>query len=117
MYGWMNKVLRVNLSLGTFAVEALRKDDARDFIGARGLGTKYFVDEVDPSVDALSPENKLLFVTGPLTGTLATSGGRYEVVTKGPLTGTIAASNSGGYWGGELKYAGYDMIIFEGMAP
>ncbi|QTX33004.1 aldehyde ferredoxin oxidoreductase family protein [Aminithiophilus ramosus] len=117
MYGWMNKVLRVNLSLGTFSVEALRKDDARDFIGARGLGTKYFVDEVDPTVDALSPENKLFFVTGPLTGTLATSGGRYEVVTKGPLTGTIAASNSGGYWGGELKYAGYDMIIFEGKAP
>lgn len=116
MYGWMNKVLRVNLSLGTFAVEPLKKDDAKAFLGARGLGTKYFVDEVDPSVEPLSPENKLLFVTGPLTGTLATSGGRYEVVTKGPLTGTIAASNSGGYWGGELKYAGYDMIIFEGKA-
>lgn len=116
MYGWMNKVLRVNLSMGTCAVEPLRKDDAKAFLGARGLGTKYFVDEVDPSVDPLSPENKLLFVTGPLTGTLATSGGRYEVVTKGPLTGTIAASNSGGYWGGELKYAGYDMIIFEGKA-
>lgn len=116
MYGWMNKVLRVNLSLGTFAVEALRRDDAREFIGARGLGTKYFVDEVDATVEPLSPENKLLFVTGPLTGTLATSGGRYEVVTKGPLTGTIAASNAGGYWGGELKYAGYDMIILEGRA-
>lgn len=116
MAAWKEKILRVNLSTGKISTEPLRREDARTYLGARGLGTKYFIDEVDPSVDALSPENKLIFATGPLTGTLATSAGRYDVVTKGLLTGTIAGSNSGGYWGPELKYAGYDMIIVEGKA-
>jgi ferredoxin len=58
--------------------------------------------------------NKIIWATGPLTGTMASTGGRYTVVTKGPLTGAIACSNSGGYWGAELKMAGWDMVIFEG---
>ncbi|HHV58167.1 MAG TPA: aldehyde ferredoxin oxidoreductase family protein [Firmicutes bacterium] len=116
MYGWVGKILRVNLSTGKVGTESLCPELARRFIGARGLGEKIFSDEVDAKVDPLSPENKLLFVTGPLTGTFATSGGRYNVVTKGPLTGTIAASNSGGYFGPELKYAGYDLVIIEGRA-
>ncbi|MDK2855312.1 MAG: aldehyde:ferredoxin oxidoreductase [Bacillota bacterium] len=116
MYGWVGKVLRVNLSSGKITTESLCPELARKFIGARGLGSKILSDEIDPKVDPLSPENKLLFVTGPLTGTFATSGGRYNVVTKGPLTGTIAASNSGGYFGPELKYAGYDLIVIEGRA-
>jgi len=116
MYGWAGKILRVNLSEGKIVKEDLNIEDAKNFIGARGLGTKIMYDEVDPQVDPFSPENKLIFATGPLTGTLATSGGRYDVVTKGPLTGTIAASNSGGYFGPELKFAGYDLIIFEGKA-
>ncbi|HCZ33419.1 MAG TPA: aldehyde ferredoxin oxidoreductase, partial [Holophagaceae bacterium] len=73
--------------------------------------------EIDPKVDPLSPQNKLIFVTGPLTGTMAATGGRYSVVTKGPLTGAIACSNSGGYFGAELKFAGWDMVIFEGASP
>jgi aldehyde:ferredoxin oxidoreductase len=118
MYGWTGNVLRVNLTEGTVRKEALRTRDAEAFIGARGLGSKYWIDDVkDLSVDPLSPKNNLLFVTGPLTGTMATSGGRYEVVCKAPLTGTLAASNSGGYFGPELKYAGYDLIVFEGKAP
>ena len=64
--------------------------------------------EVDPKIDALSPANKLIFATGPLTGTFAPSAGRYNVVTKGPLNDALAASNSGGAFGPELKYAGYD---------
>ena len=116
MYGWHGKILRVNLTEGTIRKEALKNEDMHNYIGARGLGTKIFCDEVDPQVDPLSPENKIIFMTGPLTGTLATSGGRYNVVTKGVLNGTIAASNSGGSFGPELKYAGYDGIIFEGQA-
>ena len=85
-------------------------------MGARGLGTKLMYDEVDPKVDALSPENKLMFVTGPLTGTFSPSAGRFNVGHQGPLTGTIAASNSGGNWGPELKFAGYDLLIVEGRA-
>ena len=118
MTGWTGNVLRVNLTDGTIRKEPLRAKDAEAFIGARGLGSKYWIDDVkDLSVDPLSPKNNLRFATGPLTGTLATSGGRYEVVCKAPLTGTLAASNSGGYFGPELKYAGYDLIVFEGKAP
>ncbi|MDD3364128.1 MAG: aldehyde ferredoxin oxidoreductase family protein [Syntrophomonas sp.] len=116
MYGWKGQILRVDLTSGAISKEALKIDDMHKFIGARGLGTKLFYDEVDPQVDPLSAENKLIFMTGPLTGTLATSGGRYNVITKGPLNGTIAASNSGGSFGPELKFAGYDGIIFEGKA-
>ncbi|MBC7941752.1 MAG: aldehyde ferredoxin oxidoreductase family protein, partial [Chitinophagaceae bacterium] len=86
-------------------------------LGSRGLGSKYLVSEVDPKVDPLSPENKIIWATGPLTGTMASTGGRYTVITKSPLTGAIACSNSGGYWGAELKMAGWDMVIFEGKSP
>jgi len=117
MSAWMGKILRVDLTNGTVTPEPLNKAYAEKFIGARGLGTKYFVEEVDAKVDPLSPENKIIFMTGPLTGTFAGSAGRYNVVTKGPLNGTIAASNSGGTFGPELKYAGWDGIIFEGKSP
>ena len=114
--GWIGTILRVNLTEGTIKKEPLNMQDAKDYVGARGLGTKYYCNEVDPKVDPLSPENKLIFMTGPLTGTAACSAGRYEVVSKAPLTGTIGAANSGGHFGPELKYAGYDGIIFEGKA-
>jgi aldehyde:ferredoxin oxidoreductase len=83
------------------------------FIGGRGLGSYILSQEVSPTVDAFSAENKIIIATGPLTGTQAPSSGRHMVVTKSPLTGTIASSNSGGFWGAELKKAGYDMIILE----
>jgi len=114
MFGWNGKLLRVNLTEGTISREDLNMENARKYLGGRGLGTKIFMDEVDPKVDPFSAENKLIFMTGPLTGTFASSAGRYEVIAKAPLTGTIGASNSGGHFGPELKYAGYDGIIFEG---
>jgi aldehyde:ferredoxin oxidoreductase len=117
MNGWIGRVLRVDLSSGKVSTEPLDLGRAEDYIGARGLGSRYLFDEVDPRVDPLSPENKLIFASGPLTGTYAPSGGRYDVVTRSPLTGAIAASNSGGTWGPELKFAGYDMLIVEGKAP
>ncbi|HSP48034.1 MAG TPA: aldehyde ferredoxin oxidoreductase family protein [Clostridiaceae bacterium] len=115
-YGYQGVILRVNLTDGTITREALNLDDATKYIGGRGLGTKILSDEIDPMVEPLSVENKLIFATGPLTGTNTPTGGRYMVLTKSPLTGTIACSNSGGYWGAELKFAGYDAIIFEGKA-
>lgn len=114
--GWIGTILRINLTEGSIKKEPLNMQDAHDYVGARGLGTKYYCNEVDPKVDPLSPENKLIFMTGPLTGTAACSSGRYEVVSKAPLTGIIGAANSGGHFGPELKYAGYDGIIFEGKA-
>ena len=114
---WAGKILRVNLTKGTVTSEPLNREWARDYVGSRGLGSKYLISEIDPKVDPLSPENKIIWATGPLTGTMASTGGRYTVITKGPLTGAIACSNSGGYWGAELKMAGWDMVIFEGKSP
>ncbi|MDF2678076.1 MAG: aldehyde ferredoxin oxidoreductase, partial [Bacillota bacterium] len=115
-FGYQGVILRVNLTDGSIKKEELNLDDAIKFIGGRGLGTKIFMDEVSPNVDPFSEENKLIYMTGPLTGTNTPTGGRFMVVTKSPLTGTIACSNSGGYWGAELKFAGYDAIILEGKA-
>jgi aldehyde:ferredoxin oxidoreductase len=116
MYGWTGTILRVNLTTGKISKEATDPQKARLFIGARGLAEKIFSDEVDPKVEPLSPKNKLIFAPGPLTGTFAPSAGRYNVVTKGFLNDAISASNSGGSFGPELKYAGYDMVIFEGKS-
>lgn len=114
---WAGKILRVDLSKGTVTSEPLNMDWAHAYLGSRGLGSKYLVEEVDAKVDPLSPGNKIIWATGPLTGTMASTGGRYTVITKSPLTGAIACSNSGGYWGAELKMAGWDMVIFEGKSP
>ena len=114
---WQRKLLRVDLTAGTCKSEPLNMEWAKLFLGQRGLATKYLAEEVDPKVEPLSPDNKLIFATGPLTGTMASTGGRYSVITKGPLTGAIACSNSGGHWGAELKMAGWDMIIMEGKSP
>ncbi len=115
--GWTRNVMRVNLTAGTVSHEPLNMQWTQDYLGQRGLATKYLVEEIDPRVDPLSPDNKLIMVTGPLTGTMASTGGRYSVVTKSPLTGAVACSNSGGFIGAELKNAGWDMIIFEGKSP
>ena len=109
-------MLRVNLSDKTVKKEEFPKELANKYLGGRGLASKILYDEIDPKVDPLSPENKLIFATGPLTLTNAPTGGRYMVITKGPLTGGIASSNSGGFFGARFKATGYDMIIFEGKA-
>jgi len=114
---WTGKILRVDLTAGTCKPEPLNMKWAQDYLGQRGLATKYLVEEIDPRVDPLSPGNKLIMATGPLTGTSASTAGRYSVITKGALTGAIACSNSGGFFGNEMKNAGWDMIIFEGKSP
>ena len=114
---WTRNVLRINLTNGSISEEPLNMDWAQQYLGQRGLATKYLSEEIDPKCDALSPENKMIMTTGPLTGTMASTGGRYSVVTKSPLSGTIACSNSGGFIGNEMKCAGWDMIIFEGKSP
>ncbi len=113
---YMGKMLRVDLSNQTIKTEEFPRNLANKYLGGRGLASKILFDEVDPTIDAFSPENKLIFATGPLTLTNAPTGGRYMVITKSPLTGGIASSNSGGYFGAKFKATGYDMIIFEGKA-
>ena len=114
---WQRKILRVNLTEGTSVIEPLNMDWAFDYLGERGLASKYLMEMMDPKADPMSPENVLIFATGPLTGTMASTSGRYAVITKGPLTNAIACSNSGGKFGADLKFAGYDLLILEGRSP
>ncbi len=118
MYGgYTGKILKVDLTNEKLNVEDLNMEWARRYIGGRGLATKYFYEMIkDPKIDPLDEKNVLIFATGPLTGTPAPSASRYMVVTKGFLNNAIASSNSGGFFGPELKFAGFDMIIIMGKA-
>jgi aldehyde:ferredoxin oxidoreductase len=109
-------ILRVNLSNGQIRKEAVPEALLKNFLGGRGVATKLLMDNMDPKVDALDPRNPLIFATGPVTGTYAPTAGRYMVVTKSPLTDGVACSNSGGYWGPALRFAGYEYLMFEGAA-
>ena len=113
---WAKKILRVNLTEGSVSEEPLNMEWAAEYIGQRGLATRYMFEETDPTCDALGPDNKLIFATGPLTGTFAPSSGRFEVCTKSPATGLWLDCNCGGYFGPELKFAGYDAVIVRGKA-
>lgn len=113
---YYEKIARINLTTGEITVEQLDPELVHEFIGGRGLGVKLLYDEGVAAADPLSSENKLICVTGPLTGAVAPSSGRYTLATKSPVTGKISASNSGGIWGAKLKYAGLDAVIIEGKA-
>ena len=117
MYGWHLKILRVNLTTKKVTQEDVDPRIARDYLGGRGWAIHYLYNEMDPMADALSPENVLIFATGPLTATPAPTGNRYMVVTKSPLTGALAHSNSGGEFPTWMKRTGFDMFIFEGKSP
>ncbi|MGY8994856.1 MAG: aldehyde ferredoxin oxidoreductase family protein [Alphaproteobacteria bacterium] len=113
---WQGQILRVNLTKGTAVAEPLNMEWANAYIGERGLGTKYLMENMDPKADAMGPDNVLIFATGPLNGTMASTSGRYAVICKSPLTNGIGDSNSGGKFGAFLKYAGYDLLLVEGRA-
>ncbi|MES0361812.1 MAG: aldehyde ferredoxin oxidoreductase family protein [Anaerolineales bacterium] len=115
--GLMGKTLRVDLTKGEIYIEDTRQDWARKFMGGAGLATRYLYDEVPQGADPLGPENLLIFMTGPLTGTSSGSASRYSVVSKSPLTGVWGQANSGGSFGPALKRSGFDGIIFAGISP
>lgn len=110
------KLARINLSTGMIQTEELDFELAKKFVGGRGLATKIIYDEGIATVDPLSEQNKIVYMTGPMTGTSSPTSGRYMVVTKSPLNNMIASSNSGGIWGAKLKYAGWDGLIVEGKS-
>jgi aldehyde:ferredoxin oxidoreductase len=116
MYGWHNRLLRVDLTNQKVSIEDIDSEVSKDFIGGRGVAIRYLYDEVDPQVDPLGPENKLIFATGPLTGTPAPTGNRYMVIAKSPLSGALTNSNSGGDFPTWMKRTGFDLFIFEGKA-
>ncbi len=116
MKGWIGKILRVDLTTGEIKDELLDPQVAKDYIGGRGIGIYYLNKEMDPKCDPFSPENIMVMMTGPLTGTGTPTGARYMVMTKSPLTGAITCSNSGGMMPRDMKRAGYDGIIFKGKS-
>ncbi len=113
--GFQDRVARIDLSDGEVAYESIDDEDAKKYIGARGLGVKYVFDQ-GPEVDPLGPDNLLAFMNGPLSGTQVTMSGRIAVCTKSPLTGTVTDSHHGGWSGARLKWAGFDGLLFEGQA-
>ena len=114
--GYTGTILRIDLKSGKNKKEPLKEDVARQYLGGSGLATKILFDELKPGIDPLGPDNKLILTGGVMAGTLSDGGGSWQAVTKSPLTGIWAASRSGGFFGPEIKYAGYDMIILENRA-
>ena len=116
MRGWMGKILRIDLDRKKVTSDTLAREQAELFLGGRGLGVEILFRELPRGTGPLSPKNKMIFATGPLTGTGAPTSGRYSVITRSPLTGTIFDSNSGGHFGVQLKRSGWDAVIVEGRA-
>ena len=116
MYGTRNKLLRVNLTDERIDTEKLSEEAIKKFLGGKCLGAKILYEELEPGIDPLGPENKLIFATGPLTGAPFPGNTRHVVMAKSPVTGGWGESNAGGFFGTELKYAGYDAIIVEGAS-
>jgi aldehyde:ferredoxin oxidoreductase len=116
--GWVGKILRVDLTTRKIS-ETSTFDYVPKFLGGRGLGAKICWDEVPPEVEAFDPENRIVFATGPLQGTLAPTSGRFMVLGKAPQTGPVESftrSGVGGHFAPELKWAGYDAVIVQGKA-
>jgi aldehyde:ferredoxin oxidoreductase len=112
----MGRILRIDLSKKKISSQPLTNEQAELFLGGRGLGAEILFRELPRGIGPLSPENKLIFATGPLTGTGAPTSGRYSVTTRSPLTGTIFDSNSGGHFGVQLKRSGWDAVVLDGRA-
>lgn len=117
MFGYAGRILRVDLSTGSTKTEPLKEEMAKKYIGGIGLGMRLLIDNTKPGIDPLSPENPLILTTGPLSGTIAPTGGNgHAFVSKSPLTCGVGEAKSHGFFGAELKRAGYDAIIFEGRS-
>jgi aldehyde:ferredoxin oxidoreductase len=114
--GFTGKILRVNLSREKISSETLKENLYRRYFGGRGLISYYLLKELEPKIDPLSPDNLLIFACGPVTGAPISGSGRNSVGAKSPLTCAYGEAEAGGYWGAELKRAGFDAIVFEGKA-
>ena len=115
--GFMGKILWVDLDESKLREETLDEETGRKFLGGYGLGSWTLFKQQKAGVDPLGPDNIFGLVTGMLTGTPAITGNRYAAVAKSPLTGGWGDANSGGYFGPDLKFSGYDAIFFTGISP
>lgn len=115
-YGYNGKILKVNLSTKEIGVDEHDEYFYRTYMGGATLGAYYLLKEMKPKIDAFDPEALIVFAPSILTGTPAPGFARHSVICKSPLTGAIADSQAGGFWGPELKFAGYDAIVVKGRA-
>jgi aldehyde:ferredoxin oxidoreductase len=115
-WGYAGRILYVDLSKGKYWVEELKESLAKAYVGGSGLAAYLLWNLIDSGVDPLGPENPLIIATGPATGALAPSAGRFALVSKSPLTGIWGESHAGGFFGPEVKYAGYDMVVILGRS-
>jgi len=116
VYGYMGRSLEVDLTKEEIKIVDLNEEWARMFIGGKGLGAQLLYESVEPGLDPLAAENPLIFITGPLTATSASTSGRWAVVTKSPHTGIFLDSQVGGHFGARLKMAGFDYFTVRGTA-
>ena len=114
--GFTGKLLIVNLTNQEISEELLNEEIAKDFLGGAGYCCRYLYDQIDKETNPLSPDNILMFMTGPFCGSTIPTSGRFVVCAKSPYTGIWGESNCGGYFGPELKKAGYDGIIIKGAS-
>ena len=116
-FGYSGKILRVDLSSGN-TTQISTMDYADSFLGGRGIGTRFYWDEVSPHIKAFDAENRLIFMTGPLTGFTGLAGSRWGIYGKSPATTPecFTYCNLGGSWGAHLKFAGYDGIVIQGKS-
>jgi aldehyde:ferredoxin oxidoreductase len=115
-FGYAGRILRINLTKSKVSIKPTEKRLITEFLGGRGFNSRRLYEEVPRAVTALSCENKLMFATGPLVGTAFPLGARFNVSAKSPLTGILGDANAGGHFAAEMKFAGYDQIIFEGRS-
>ncbi len=115
--GYCKKILRVNLSTGRIREEEESDEFLKKYVGGYGTAGRILYDEVPPWVGPFDSGNKLILSTGPVTGTITQTAGRHAVVFKSPLSGYFGDTSAGGFWGAELKFSGYDMVVFSGIAP
>lgn len=116
MFGYTGKILRVNLTNGSIKYESLKNEMIENFLGGAGFSTSIIYDEVSPLTSPLSPDSKLVFAIGPVTGTTWLGSSRWVVAGKSPLTSVWGEGDAGGFWGAELKHSGFDVIIVEGAS-
>ena len=116
MFGYAGKILRVDLTRSSIRYDPLKEEMKKDFLGGAGFSTSIIYNEVPPLTPPLSPENKVVFASGPVSGTTWFGSSRWVVAGKSPLTGIWGEGDAGGFWGAELKHAGFDAIIVEGAS-
>jgi len=114
---YAKRILHIDLSTGKTEIEPLKEELAKKYIGGIGLGIRLLLDHSKPGTDPFSPQNPIIFATGPLSGTMApTAGNSYAVVSKSPESGGVGEAKAHGFFGAEIKRAGYDAFIFKGKA-